>query len=202
MPTFSAVLLAGGQSRRMGRDKALLPLPGSGILLWQRQLHMLEELKPDEIFWSGPARPHLPAHVRPLSDEIENAGPLSGISAGLNALQSELLIVLAIDLPRMNAAFLRGLVAQCSHPCGAVVRRKDFFEPLAAVYPKGLHVLAAEHLRQKHYALQDFIREAVRQELLAAVTIDASDGTLFKNVNSPADLEELREAYTHNRPSS
>jgi molybdopterin-guanine dinucleotide biosynthesis protein A len=173
----------------MGRDKALLALPGSDFLLWQRQLRVLEELKPTEIFWSGSARPGLPAHVRLIMDEVENAGPLAGISACLNALQSDWLIVLAIDLPRMNAAFLQGLMARCTAQRGAVVWQEEFFEPLAAVYPKNLHALAGDHLRQKRYALQDFVREAVREDMLAAVAIDASDAPLFKNVNSPADLD-------------
>lgn len=193
MPTFSAVLLAGGQSRRMGRDKALLSVPGSENLLWQRQLRVLEELKPEEIFWSGVARPDLPGHLHLIADEIENAGPLAGISAGLNALRSDLLVVLAIDLPRMNAAFLRSLLARCSTAARGVVARNDgYFEPLAAVYPKGLHLLATEHLRQNRYALQDFVREAVRQDLLESIPLDKSEVPLFKNVNSPADLEHIR----------
>src|SRR5476651_1092157 len=101
MPSFSAVVLAGGRSTRMGSDKALLSLPGSDLLLWQRQVRVLEELKPEEIFWSGAARPGLPENLRLIADEVENAGPLAGISACLNLLESDLLVVLAIDLPRM-----------------------------------------------------------------------------------------------------
>jgi molybdopterin-guanine dinucleotide biosynthesis protein A len=190
MPSFSAVLLAGGQSTRMGRDKALMPVPGSGLLLWQRQLRTLEELRPEEIFWSGPARSNLPGHVRVIPDEVENAGPLAGISACLNLLQSELLLALAIDLPRMNVAFLKSLLARCSPSCGVVARHDDFFEPLAAIYPKGLHVLAAEHLSTGRYAMQDLIREAVRRGLLQAFPLGEKDVPLFKNLNSPADLQD------------
>jgi molybdopterin-guanine dinucleotide biosynthesis protein A len=191
MPSFSAVLLAGGQSIRMGRDKALLPLANSDLLLWQWQLRTIEELKPEELFWSGPARPNLPEHVRMIADTVENAGPLAGISACLDRLQSDLLVALAIDLPRMNSAFLKKLLAQCSSSCGIVARHGDFFEPLAAIYPKGLHVLASEHLRQGRFALQDFVREAARRGLLQTFPLDEGDVPLFKNLNSPADLQEL-----------
>jgi molybdopterin-guanine dinucleotide biosynthesis protein A len=191
MPTFSAVLLAGGRSRRMGRDKALLSVPGSELLLGQRQLSVLEELAPEEIFWSGPARPGVPSSVRLIADEVEDAGPLAGISACLSVLRSDLLVVLAIDLPRMNAAFLRTLLAQCSSSRGVVTRNADYFEPLAAIYPKSLHTLAREHLRQKRYALQEFIREAMRQGRLEEVPPREGEALLFKNVNSPEDLSDI-----------
>ncbi len=188
MPTFSAALLAGGQSTRMGRDKALLPIPGSGRLLWQHQLAVLCELKPETIFWSGHPRSGMPAEVRVLPDEIENAGPLGGISACLNELESDLLVVLALDLPLMTSAFLQVLLAQCSVECGVVVRRGDFFEPLAAVYPARLRERAAEHLRQKRLALQDLVREAAGVGLVKVVSFDERQAVLFKNMNAPADL--------------
>ena len=190
MPSFSAVLLAGGQSTRMGRDKALLTMPGSDLLLWQWQLRTLEELQPEEIFWSGPARPGLPGHVRIISDDVENAGPLAGISACLNLLPSDLLVALAVDLPRMNTVFLKNLLARCSPHRGVVARYGDFFEPLAAIYPKNLHVLAAEHLSQGRYAMQGFIREAMQRESLQAISLDERDFPLFKNLNSAEDLQD------------
>lgn len=188
MLTFSAVLLAGGQSIRMGRDKALLPMPDSDLLLWQHQLGILEEMQPEEIFWSGPSRPGLPAHVRVVADAVENAGPLAGISACLDLLPSDLLLALAIDLPGMNALFLKNLLTRCSPQCGVVAQNGDFFEPLAAIYPKGLQVLVAEHLSQGRHAMQDLIWEAARRGLLQTFPLDKKDIPLFKNLNSPSDL--------------
>jgi molybdenum cofactor guanylyltransferase len=188
--SFSAVLLAGGQSTRMGRDKALLPIPGSDLLLWQRQLRVLEELRPEAIFWSGPTRPGVPEHVRVIPDEVENAGPLAGLSACLDILRSDLLVVLAIDLPRMNAVFLKKMQAQCSPACGAIGRRGNFFEPLAAIYPREFGVLAAECLARGRHALQDLVREAGQRGLLRLISLEEADMPLFKNLNSPDDLHD------------
>jgi molybdopterin-guanine dinucleotide biosynthesis protein A len=189
-PSFSAALLAGGQSTRMGRDKALLPAPGSPLLLWQRQLRLLEELEPDEILWSGPARNGIPGHVRVIADAVADAGPLAGIAACLEAARHDRLVVLAIDLPQMSAAYLQRLVAQSSSERGAVVRHGAYFEPLAAVYPKKIAPLALEHLQQGRRALQDLIHEALGRGWFEAVTLDDADVALFRNVNTPSDLAD------------
>jgi molybdenum cofactor guanylyltransferase len=103
-------------------------------------------------------------------------------------LPSDLLLALAIDLPGMNAPFLKSLLTRCSLQCGVVAQNGDFFEPLAAIYPKGLRVLAAQHLGQGCHAMQDLIREAVRRGLLQTLPLDKKDIPFFKNMNSPTDL--------------
>jgi molybdopterin-guanine dinucleotide biosynthesis protein A len=188
MPSFSAVLLAGGESKRMGKDKAMLGAPDPKFLLWQWQLRTLEQLQPEEIFWSGRERLGLPKTIRIVLDTVEKAGPLAGISACLNLLRTDLLLVLAVDLPQMNAAYLKSLMAQCTSTSGVVTQRGDCFEPLAAIYPKSLAALAQQHLHQGRYALQDFVREAVKQNLVGALPLKECDAPLFKNLNSPADL--------------
>jgi molybdopterin-guanine dinucleotide biosynthesis protein A len=187
--SFSAVLLAGGASRRMGQDKALLSVNGEP--LWQRQWRLLESLRPQEIFWSGPARPQPPAHVRFVVDEFPGAGPLAGISACLDILRSDLLLVLAVDLVQMNDTFLRNLLTRRLPEVGVVPQRGDFFEPLAAIYPKALAGLASDHLKQGRHAMQNFIREAVRMKKLQTISITETDSFLFRNLNEPEDLTGL-----------
>jgi molybdopterin-guanine dinucleotide biosynthesis protein A len=191
MPTLSAALLAGGKSQRMGHDKAMLRLPGCDELLWQHQLRLLEELQPEEIFWSGPPRGGTPSNVRVVEDVLRNAGPLSGLCACLRLITTDLLVVVAVDLPHMDSAYLKSLVQSCTPICGAVPLRGDGFEPLAAVYPAMLHELAADRLRQGRYAMQEFVREALRRELIEAVPVGADDEGKFTNINSPEDLAKL-----------
>lgn len=93
MISFSAALLAGGQSKRMGHDKALIQDPVSGDVFWQRQLRILEELHSDEILWSGTARDGLPNDIRVVEDVIPQAGPLAGLGACPNIFRTDLLVV-------------------------------------------------------------------------------------------------------------
>jgi molybdopterin-guanine dinucleotide biosynthesis protein A len=187
-PPFSAALLAGGKSRRMGRDKALLPVTGHEFL-WQRQLALLDELAPARVFWSGFARAELPSHVTLVIDPVADAGPLAGICGCLKALESDLLLVLAIDLSQMNAAFLRDLLAGCSPGRGAMPHREGHYEPLAAVYPKAMLALARDHLAAGRLTLQDFAAGGIQAGLLRLVHVAPADDPLFRNLNRPEDLE-------------
>ncbi len=191
MGSLSAVLLAGGKSERMGQDKALLPLPGSGLLLWQRQLRVLEELEPREIFWSGPERPGMPENVHVVPDMVRSGGPLAGVCACLRLATTDLVVVLAVDLPRMDTSYLQKLARRCTPVCGAVPQLDGDFEPLAAVYPAMLRELADDRLHQGRYAMQEFVREAVRRELMETVPVCDEDAAKFTNLNSPEDLASL-----------
>ncbi len=175
----------------MGRDKALLQLSGKAEGLWRHQLRTLEALQPDQIFWSGRNLDGLPGSVQAVADPVPHAGPLAGISACLDLLSSDLLVVLAIDLPLMTTAYLRDITKQCTLTLGVVPQRGEFFEPLAAVYPRLLRDLARDRLRQGRYALQEFVREGIRREMLEALRIRADDAAKFRNVNSPEDLAGL-----------
>jgi len=172
----------------MGRDKALIRDAGSGLLLWQRQLRILEELHPEEIFWSGPAREGVPTHLRIIEDSCPNAGPLAGINACLNATSSDLLVVLAIDLPQMTTSFLQNLLAACTQTCGMATKNGAYFEPLAAVYPKAAMAIAETQLKQGHNALKDFLGEAELRGMMKWIPLQEEDISLFKNVNYPGDL--------------
>ncbi len=159
----------------MGRDKALLPMPHSDELLWQRQLRILGELRAERVFWSGPPRPGIPTSVELVPDTVTSAG----------------LVVLAVDLPRMDAGYLAKLTRRCTPTRGAVPQRGEDFEPLAAVYPAMLRELAEDRLHQGRYAMHDFVREAIRRELIDAIPVAARDAAKFANINSPEDFAKL-----------
>ncbi len=185
VPPFAAVLLAGGQSRRMGRDKALLPL-GDGRLLWQRQLDVLQQLGPGELFVSGPRREGFPPELICLPDEQPGRGPLGGIASALGAAGAAFLVVLAVDLPRMTPEFLRGLLEQATDGHGVVPRHREsgLYEPLAAVYPASCLALARARLNSDDWSLQRFVRVAGNS--LRAREITAGEKTIFANWNEPA----------------
>jgi molybdenum cofactor guanylyltransferase len=132
---FSAVILAGGRSSRMGRDKAWLETGGQTLLA--RQIGLARKLGAAEVFISGRAKVDYSAFgCRVLEDKFADAGPLAGIERALDAMQSPLLLVLAVDLPQMNEDLLRRLSAGAANAFGAIPKLAGHIEPLAAFYPK------------------------------------------------------------------
>src|SRR5258705_13766374 len=87
---FSAVILAGGKSSRMGRDKAWLEAGGQSLLA--RQIGLVRELGAAEVFISGRAdADYSEFGCRVLQDKFPDAGPLAGIERALDATTSPLL---------------------------------------------------------------------------------------------------------------
>src|SRR4051812_47141126 len=119
MITLTAVLLAGGESRRMGRDKAAVVFRDEP--LWRRQLRILRDLGPEKIFVSARSEPTwLPNTVELLVDDAPSHGPLSGLTKGLAAMRTTHLLVLAVDMPFMTAGELGSLLERASDGCGVV----------------------------------------------------------------------------------
>lgn len=183
--SFGAVLLAAGRSSRMGSDKALLSCGGEP--LWRRQLAVLQQAGAEEIFLSvRPEQTWAPVEHPVVRDVANDVGPLAGIAAALARCRQTHLIVLAVDLPRVEVAWFRRLAACCEPGVGAVGHGERFFEPLAAIYPQEVSPLVAAALTAKDYSLQGLIRTAGAR--MRACPLSATEQANLTNWNSPADL--------------
>ncbi len=189
---LTAVLLAGGQSRRMGSDKAQLEFEGQP--LWRRQIALLESMQPAEIFVSGPRRPGFPDALRNVEDAGTNQGPLAGLATALRAAASPHVLVLAIDMPLMTGAFLAELRGRARPGRGVVPfllereTREKFYEPLAAIYPRECVELVDRHLASADWSMQTLVRAGVSAGLLAEFEIPAGTRKCFANANTPGSL--------------
>lgn len=184
------MLLAAGRSTRMGREKALLEW--EGVPLWRRQRDVLAGAGAAEIFLS--VRPEqawaaqtagFAAHVY---DGLATGGPIVGLTAALERAAHPHVAVLAIDLPRMPAAWLAALLAACAPGVGCVGRHAGpggFFEPLAAVYPRELKWRAWEALARGEFSLQRLLGAAVAQGAMRVREIGADEAGHFENWNEP-----------------
>ena len=181
----SAVLLAGGKSSRMGRDKAFLEIAGEP--LWQRQVATLRRLSPEQLMISGPRHQEW-SENEIVEDALAEAGPLAGVAAALRNCVTPWLVVLAVDLPEMTTDFLRLLLALCQDQKGVAPRTSEHFEPLAAVYPAACAGLAETALREGDFSMQSFVRHARAQELLLERFLSDAETVLFANLNTPANL--------------
>ena len=128
----SGVILAGGASRRMGKNKAELQLMGKSLL--QHQVDKLRALGLQDIMLSGADCPALPG-VRVIPDEYIGKGPLGGLHACLRAALNSACLVVSVDVPLIPTAALSHLCR--AHNGGVTVLRHDGQEePLLGVYDR------------------------------------------------------------------
>jgi molybdopterin-guanine dinucleotide biosynthesis protein A len=187
---IATFILAGGQSSRMGRDKAMLA-PG-GIPLLMRTAALLAPLAgPPTII--GPPTRYSALGYNVIPDDAPGIGPLGGIATALRHSNQPWNLIVGCDLPFLAAEWLEYLTARAIESnADAVIPRSDAgTEPLCAMYRKTCltPVLAA-------------IAEGTRKvtDALAALRIDVvqphewkafdESGHLFKNMNTPEDFEE------------
>jgi molybdenum cofactor guanylyltransferase len=194
----SAVLFAGGESRRMGHDKASLLFRGKP--LWENQLDLLRKLRPAEILVS--VRSDLvwrPNDVDLVLDSTPSQGPLSGLAAALARIRSDHLLALAIDMPFMSADCLQSLGKQIRPGRGIVPMIGDRAEPLAAIYPAEAIVDVRAALRGPDFSLQTLVRRLVGTGKLRSINVAKSDRALFRNLNEPDDLLSVRDHSGHSK---
>lgn len=192
--TLTGLLLAGGLSRRMGVDKAVLEI--AGLPLWLRQLNTLRELNPFELWLSirdstanaGSKPSWCPEDVHAIFDSSPSVGPLSGITAALRQLRTTHLLVLAIDMPAMTSGPLRSMWELAKPGCGVVPRTEGSWEPLAAVYPKEALPLTEAALLSNDFSLQTLCQNLFEHQLVHPYAIPPTDLPLYGNLNTPSDL--------------
>lgn len=189
-PSFTAALLAGGKSSRMGQDKAYLPVEWGRVSmpLWERQLAVLQSLAPEKLVISGPRKRGYPESVTVLPDEWSGVGPLGGIATCLRRTAGALLLVLAIDLPEIQPGFLKKILARSEPGCGVVPIHHNRFEPLIAIYPVAALEYALDQIRDRDYVLQHFIDKLLKKRLMIYYKVELSERNQLKNWNTQDDL--------------
>lgn len=188
----SVAILAGGQSRRMGRDKGLVQLDGRPLVEHVRRASMgvgqevfLVTNRPEAYAFLG---------LRTVADQDPGRGSLEGLRSALSAGRSEHVLVVACDMPFVRPDLLEHLAAQAGTADAVVPRFQGRLHPFLALYSRGClpaveRALGADELE---------VRAALGQ--LNCVVVEESDlrvhereGLSFYNVNTPEDLERARE---------
>jgi len=185
--TLSAVLLAGGESTRMGRDKATLKWRGRP--LWTCQLEKLRVLTTNIFVSTRFAVSWRPADVQHVIDDSPSRGPLSGVTASLAKIETDCLLVLAVDMPFITPSHLKEVCDWAEPGVGAVPVINGRVEPLAAVYPKRAGSIFSEALNGADHSLQRLVRRLTELELVREIPIAGAAGRFYRSINYPFDLQ-------------
>ncbi len=186
---FSGFVLAGGRSKRMGSNKALLPLAGRRLV--DRAIDLLEP-HVQEIFVVGPPEllPALHVPVRP--DEIRQAGPLGGILTGLRHTRCEKSLVLGVDLPFLTWGVLERVLRASEGYDVTLPRIGETHETLCAVYTKSCITPIEGLLMAGHKSVLELLSR-VRVRILPEEEFRELGGVApFFNINTREDFEEAK----------
>jgi molybdopterin-guanine dinucleotide biosynthesis protein A len=186
--SHSAVILAGGKSSRMGRSKALLEFAGEPLIV-----HLVRELKKlfdDVVVVAAPEQelPLLPVTV--ARDEVAYQGPVGGIYYGMKAARGDTCFVTSCDVAFLNTALIAHLMSQISHHDVVVPYWEERFQPLHAVYRRGVLPLLAGQLERGELR-PVYLFDKVRTLKIGADEVRRFDpeGLSFFNMNTPADYD-------------
>ncbi len=186
---MTGIVLSGGENRRMGVDKAFLKI--AGIPMIEHVLRTLKGVVQDVIIVTNSPHLYSACGVRVVTDAFDKRGPLTGIHSGLLHSRDEYNFVVACDMPFLNPGLL-SFMASLSEGYDIVVPScGGMFEPLHAVYRKGLLPLLEQQLRLEKRKIQDLFN-TVRVRYVTEQEIDRFDPARksFKNLNTPQEYEE------------
>jgi len=201
----SGVILAGGVSRRLEKNKALERIGGKALI--ERVIDSLVPLTTEVL--AVVAQPEqaaalrLPPSLRVVSDRYPGGGSLGGIFTGLEASAENWSLVVACDMPFLNRELLRHLIGESSNVDAVVPCLGGQPEPLHALYSKACLAPMERMLRAGDLKIAPLF-EAVRVRYVDEETIDRIDPRhlSFFNINTRADLEEARGYFRQGPPAS
>ncbi|MHC4957571.1 MAG: molybdenum cofactor guanylyltransferase [Planctomycetota bacterium] len=185
----AAIVLAGGRSRRMGRDKASLPFGDETLL--ERVVRAAREAA-GEIVVVVREGQELQVDCDTLArDPAEGLGPLAGIAAGLEAMSADRAFVTACDAPFLSAAYARFLLDACEGRDAAVPLVDGYHMTTAAAYARTVLPVARELLAERRLRPL-FLIERVEARILTEAELNAVDPglTSLRNCNTPEEYEQ------------
>jgi molybdopterin-guanine dinucleotide biosynthesis protein A len=193
----SVAVLAGGQSRRMGQDKAFLPVGGRPVV--ERVVERVAPLSDDLLLIANTRAPYSHLAGRLVSDVYPGQGPLGGIYTALQAARHEHCLVVACDMPFLNPGLLRYLIGLVG-PAGlsaaydvVIPRVEEFPETLHAVYGKRCLEPIQRRLLAGQLKIVGFFDE-VRVRYVERDDVARFDPEFrsFLNMNTPFDWERVQ----------
>ena len=191
-PRFSVVILAGGQSRRMGRDKRALPwtpaADGSPQTLLRHVVAAVSRLTDDVVLVANDD-PGVPG-ARIVGDLYPRSGSLGGIYSGLAAAAHDLAFIAAADMPFLNPMLINSLAERAVRADAVVPVIEGRPEPLHAVYRKTVLPPARQRIERRDLKVAP-VFDAVSTVWVSETDLCMLDPDLrsFWNLNTPEDYD-------------
>jgi molybdopterin-guanine dinucleotide biosynthesis protein A len=188
----SIAILAGGQSKRIGRDKALLEVGGSSLI--ERVLVRVKPLTDDLFISVNSPEKYKQFDLRTVTDVYPNKAALGGIYSAIKVARYDNVLILACDMPFLNIELLKHLM-KLAPTADVVAPLLEPFQPetLLTVYSKNCLPIIESRLLANRLRIVDFFDEVsaryVEQDEVAKFDPDFHS---FINVNTPTDWQKVQ----------
>ena len=188
----SLLVLAGGDSRRMGRPKAWLEVGDTFLLRY-----VVDRLAPafSEVMvsFAEPEQLEEPLPYRIVFDRKRSAGPLAGLEAGLLAARNELIFAVACDMPYVTQDFAQMAIVAARRSDAALARIDGRPEPVCGAYGRSALPAITEALDAGRLKTADAIA------LLDVTWLEGLDPDIFRSLNTPEDLDRFHAEFASQR---
>jgi molybdopterin-guanine dinucleotide biosynthesis protein A len=188
----SLLVLAGGDSRRMGRPKAWLEV-GDTFLLRHVVDRLASAFTEVMVSFAEPEQLLEPVPYRILFDRKPSTGPLAGLEAGLVAARNEVVFAVACDMPYVTQDVAHVAVA-AARGCDAAIPRIDGRpEPVCGAYRRSALPFITGAINTGRFKTADVVAE------LDVTWLESLDPELFRSLNTPEDLEQFNAGFASQR---
>jgi len=186
---MTGIVLAGGENRRMGKDKAFLRVAGMPMI--EHVLKALRKSVERIIIVTNSPGAYASYDALVITDACSKRGPLTGIYSGLLHSRDEYNVVVACDMPFLNPRLLSYMTGLAGEYDAILPKIGDFIEPLHAVYRRGLLLVIEDHIKKEQQRIQDIFTE-LRVRYVTEKEIDRFDPLRrsFINLNTPEEYKE------------
>ena len=201
IPGVTGVILAGGESRRMGCDKSLLPIAGARFI--ERIYRQMAALFDEVIIVTNSPGLFEELPCRKVPDLYPVKGSLAGIHSGLSHARSDRIFVVACDMPFLSAEVIRRLCARSEAADVIIPRSERGVEPLHALYDTRCLPAVEELLDAGEKKIVRFFPQVRVCEVPPTAFADCDpDGRSFRNINTPQEYFALRDGDREERAAA
>jgi molybdenum cofactor guanylyltransferase len=193
----AAIILAGGRSTRLGRDKASEPLLGRPLLQWV--VDRVQPLTAEIVIVRAKGQQlqliEAAAHLTVVRDAFPGSGPLGGLFTGLQAMRSGSALAVACDMPLLQTPLLAELLRLALEHEAVVPVQDGLPQPLCAAYRKACLPAVHRHLVAGELKLTSFLDKVATHYVASNVwsRLDP-EGLSFLNINTDEDLDRASKA--------
>ncbi|MBT3301766.1 MAG: molybdenum cofactor guanylyltransferase [Bacteroidetes bacterium] len=190
MGKVNGIILCGGKSSRMGKDKGLLKFDGKSLME-----NAISILKPyaDQIIICSNNTNYKQFNYPVIPDIIKDIGPAAGILTGLNYSNTDYNIVISCDTPFVDAALIDHLLLSHKSNFDATIPvHGQHVEPLVGIYSKNFIKTLNKYIKQNILKMNRILKDSINIQFVDMKDELLRNKNLFFNINTPSDFDCFR----------